>query len=175
MHIHCLYLLRETRTCLAPPMIVLYVCIERNSYFSLSFLFVFCCLYGNKKGEGEREKERKHNTLSIIWLVDFFFFFFFFSFASSFSSYFIVTCLQFFPSHSLEPVRRQATEKRKRLSNRKVEEEEEASYFFLQLRSVFFCSPSESKTQYILLSLSLPVLVCKSSSNYAHTHHQKTG
>ncbi len=86
IHIHCLYLLRETRTRIAPCMIVFYVCIERNSYFPFflsSPLFVAVYMATTK------DEEKKYYILSIIWLVDFFF-------ASSFSLHFIVTCLLFF-------------------------------------------------------------------------------
>ena len=86
IHIHCLYLLRETRTRIAPCTIVLYVCIERNSLlsFSLSFcLSCHCCLYGNNK-RWRGEEEVRH---SVYYLVGWFFF------ASSFSLHFIVICL----------------------------------------------------------------------------------
>jgi len=66
IHIHCLYLLRETRTRIAPYMIVLYVCIERNSYFPF-FLFIAVYMATTK------DEEEKYYILSIIWLVDFFF------------------------------------------------------------------------------------------------------
>jgi hypothetical protein len=48
----------------------------------------------------------------------------------------------------------------------------------LQVSVFFFCSSSESNTQYPLLSLllplSLPVLVCKSSSSYTHAQSKTT-
>lgn len=67
IHIHCLYLLRETRTRIAPCMIVLYMCIERNSYFPF-FLFIAVYMATTKD-----EEKKKYYILSIIWLVDFFF------------------------------------------------------------------------------------------------------
>lgn len=122
IHIHCLYLLRETRTRIAPCMIVLYVCIERNSYFPfflLRSLFLSlslrCCLYGNNKRWREEEV-----LYSVYYLVGWFFFRVII--LSALHRY----LLAFF-SYSPEPVRRQATEKRKRPSNRR----KEASYFFL--------------------------------------------
>ncbi len=85
IHIHCLYLLRETRTRIAPYMIVLYVCIERNSYFPF-FLFIAVYMATTK------DEEEKYYILSIIWLVDFFF-------TSSFLSVlhrYLLACLLFF-------------------------------------------------------------------------------
>ena len=93
IHIHCFYLLRETRTRIAPCMIVLYVCIERNSYFPF-FLSCFIAVYMATT----KDEEKKYYILSIIWLVDFFF-------ASSFFLHFIVTCLRFFFLFFLLPSR----------------------------------------------------------------------
>ncbi len=111
------------------------------TFFSFSLvLFVSAVYMATTKDE-----EKYYYILSIIWLVDFFF-------ASSFSLSALHRYSLSFFSSSPDPVRRQATEKRKRPSNRS----KEVSYFLLASDGVFFCSPAETNTQYILLSLLLP-------------------
>lgn len=176
IHIHCLYLLRETRTRIAPCTIVLYVCIERNSLlsFSLSFFLAIAVYMATTKDE-EETKKKKYDILSIIWLVDFFF-------ASSFSLHFIVICLLACFFFLILPTR--FVDKRPRKGRSHPIEEKKQVISSFASEGVFFVLSAESNTQYPLLSLllaaflslslflsfSLPVLVCKSSSSYTHTH-----
>lgn len=173
IHIHCLYLLRETRTRIAPCMIVLYVCIERNSYFpfflssvlSLSpSLFVAVYMATTKD-----EEKKKYYILSIIWLVDFFF-------ASSFSPHFIVTCLLFFlilPSRFVDKRPRKGRghpieEKKQVISSCK-----RGCFFFVRHQRVthntlFFhhCYVSLCLSLYLFLFVNLHLSI------HAHTHTQ---
>lgn len=79
IHIYSLYLLRETKTRIAPCMIVLYVRIKRNSYFPcILLLSVSMCMSFSRTlfiavyMATTKDEEKKYYILSIIWLVDFF-------------------------------------------------------------------------------------------------------
>ena len=72
IHIHCLYLLRETRTRIAPCMIVLYVCIERNSYFPF---FLSLSLFSSLLSIWQQQKMKRRSTIFCLlfgWLIFFF-------------------------------------------------------------------------------------------------------
>jgi hypothetical protein len=77
IHIHCFYLLRETRTRIAPSMIVLYVCIERNSYFPffLSPLFLSSSLsLSSLLSIWQQQKMKRRSTIFCLlfgWLIFF--------------------------------------------------------------------------------------------------------
>ncbi len=71
IHLHCLYLLRETRTRIAPCMIVLYVCIERNSYFPF-FLFFF--FFSSLLSVWQQQKMKRRSIIFCLlfgWLIFF--------------------------------------------------------------------------------------------------------
>ena len=185
IHIHCLYLLRETRTRIAPCTIVLYVCIERNSLlsFSLSFFLAIAVYMATTKDE-EETKKKKYDILSIIWLVDFFF-------ASSFSLLFIVICLLACFFFLILPTR--FVDKRPRKGRSHPIEEKKQVISSFASEGVFFVLSAESNTQYPLLSLLLAAFLSLSLSSFpslylflfvnlrlaihththTHTHNQK--
>ena len=110
------------------------VCIQRNSYFpffsllfvpvslSLSWLLLVASLHGNnKRWRGGEEEEERSTAYSVYYLVGWFF-----SRHRSLRTPSLLACCFFSSfsfSPSIEPVRRQATEKRKRPSNRKKRSE----------------------------------------------------
>lgn len=121
IHRHWLYLLRETRTRIAPWTSGC-VCAFSGipSFLSFPFLSLHRFRHGNNK------RWRRTTRCSVYYLVGWFFsrhrssLSFLVSLPLPFSCYTssFVTCL-FFSFSSIEPVRRQTTEKRSRPSNRK--------------------------------------------------------
>ena len=170
IHIHCLYLLRETRTRIAPCTIVLYVCIERNSYFPFSpQSSLRCCLYGNNK------RWREEVLYSVYYLVGWFFFRVII--LSALHRYLLAFFFLILPTRFVD--------KRPRKGRGHPIAEKKQVISSCKRGCFFFCSSSESNIQHntlffhyycVSLSFSLPVLVCKSSSCYTrtHTHNQKT-